>query len=156
VTTPFVPSDFNVPTSFEGDGFRLEPLGPEHNERDHEAWMSSVDHIRATPGFEGWDWPEPMSLSANLADLERHALDFTERSGFTYSVVDGDEVIGCVYIYPTGTGSGGATVRSWVRESRADMDAVVWHDVSAWIAEHWPFPTITYAPRARPDTDETT
>lgn len=151
MTEPFVPADFAVPTSFEGDGFRLEPLGPEHNERDHEAWMSSIDHIRSTPGFEDRDWPEPMSLSANLADLERHAQDFAERTGFTYSVLDADEVIGCVYIYPTGTGTGGALVTSWVRESRAGMDVVVWRDVAAWIAEQWPFTTVRYAARDRRD-----
>lgn len=147
MTEPFVPADFAVPTSFRGDGFRLEPLGPEHNERDHEAWMSSVEHIRATPGFEDWDWPEPMGLSANLSDLERHAQDFAERSGFTYSVLDGDEVIGCLYIYPDRTDTEFASVRSWVRESRADMDIIVWREVSTWLAEHWPFSTVRYAPR---------
>ncbi|HSJ70859.1 MAG TPA: N-acetyltransferase [Acidimicrobiia bacterium] len=147
MTESFVPADFAVPTSFEGEGFHLEPLGPEHNERDHEAWMSSVAHIRATPGFEDWDWPEPMSLSANLADLEGHARDFAERKGFTYSVVDADEVIGCVYIYPSGTDTGGASVRSWVRESRAAMDVIVWRDVATWLALHWPFSIVLYAPR---------
>ncbi len=57
--------------------------------------MSSLDHIHSTPGFEESEWPRPMSLEANLADLERHARDFTDRAGFTYSVLDGDEVIGC-------------------------------------------------------------
>ena len=44
---PLVPDEFDVPVAFEGPSFRLEPLGPEHNERDHEAWMSSIYHIRA-------------------------------------------------------------------------------------------------------------
>jgi hypothetical protein len=39
-----------------------------------------------------------MTLAENHDDLERHAHDFRERSGFTYSILDGDEVIGCVYI----------------------------------------------------------
>ena len=34
-----------------------------------------------------------MTLDANLADLVRHAKDFEERTGFTYSMLDGDEVI---------------------------------------------------------------
>ena len=42
-----------------------------------------------------------MSLEENLADLERHARDFADRTGFTYSVLDGDDVIGCVYVYPS-------------------------------------------------------
>jgi hypothetical protein len=38
----------------------------------------------------------------NLRDLERHAQDFAERRGFTYTVLSTStgEVIGCVYIYP--------------------------------------------------------
>ena len=37
--------DFRVPTRFDGTGFRLEPLGPEHNERDYLAWSHSIKHI---------------------------------------------------------------------------------------------------------------
>jgi hypothetical protein len=133
--------------SYEGDGFRLEPLGPEHNERDHEAWMSSLEHIRATPGFERSDWPSPMSLQQNLGDLEGHAQDFRERTGFTYSILDGDEVIGCVYIYPAEAAGVDASVRSWVRASRADMDPAVWRQLSRWLATDWPFERVEYAPR---------
>lgn len=147
MTRTFVPTEFTAPNQFEGDGFRLEPLGPEHNERDYAAWMSSVDHIHSTPGFERSDWPKPMSLDANLADLERHARDFANRDGFTYSILDGDEVIGCVYIYPSRTQGHDATVRSWVRESRSDMDITVWRDLSLWLATHWPFTNPNYAPR---------
>ena len=140
----FVPGSFVVPRHFESDGFHLEPLGPEHNERDHEAWMSSIQHIRATPGFEHWDWPEPMSLEQNLADLESHARDFRERTGFTYSILDGDEVIGCVYIHPSSARGTDAKVRSWVRASRAEMDATVWRSLSAWLRSAWPFEHLDY------------
>lgn len=143
----FVPDDFTVPTSFEGDGFHLEPLGPQHNERDYEAWMSSIDHIRATPGFDGWDWPSPMSLEQNLSDLVGHARDFEQRTGFTYSILDADEVIGCVYIYPPSTDGTDAKVRSWMRASRARMDAEVWRSLSAWLITEWPFTRLDYAAR---------
>ena len=99
----FVPAEFSVPMTLDGDGFRLEPLGPEHNERDHAAWMSSIDHIHATPGFEqihvaGADEPrrQPGRSGASRSRLHQ------PRWGFTYSILDGDEVIGCVYIYPAG------------------------------------------------------
>jgi len=82
--------------------FGLEPFRPEHNERDHAAWSSSIEHIRATPGFPDGEWPRPMSLESNLVDLVRHARDFAARDGFTYSVLEGDEVVGCVYIYSAG------------------------------------------------------
>lgn len=145
----FVLEDFEVPGAFQGPGFRLEPLGPEHNERDHEAWMSSIDHIRTTPGMEGRDWPAPMTLDENLADMEMHAREFVERKSFTYSVLDGDEVIGCVYIYPSEAADHDAHVRSWVTASRAEMDVTVWREVSDWLETEWPFRSFSYASRQK-------
>ena len=55
---PFVPDDFDVPRELVADQFRLEPLGPQHNAGDYEAWTSSMDHIKATPGFAGWGLAE--------------------------------------------------------------------------------------------------
>ncbi len=143
----FVPEDFDPPLRFEGSGYHLEPLGPEHNERDHAAWMSSIDHIRSTPGLEDWDWPSPMSLEENLGDLERHADDFIKRVGFTYSILDGEQVIGCLYIYPVRAEPEQTSVRSWVTAERAELDAVVWREVSDWLADVWPFESVRYAPR---------
>lgn len=145
----FVPAEFDVPDRFEAPGFRLEPLGPQHNERDHEAWMSSIDHIRSTPGFPDGKWPEAMSLERNLQDLIRHAKDFEDRTGFTYSILDGDEVIGCLYIYPDKREEADAHVSSWVRESRAEMDVVVWRGISEWLETVWPFDSHRYASRRR-------
>jgi hypothetical protein len=152
---PFVPEDFAVPGGLETDAFRLEPLGPRHNEADHRAWSSSIAHIRDTPGFRDRDWPPPrgMTLAGNLADLERHAEDFAARRGFTYSVVapGGGDVLGCVYIYPPhhhpaaeGTD---ADVRSWVRADVADLDAPLHAAVAAWLAADWPFARVAYAAR---------
>jgi hypothetical protein len=148
----FVPDDFVVPRSLVGDGFWLEPLGPEHNEGDYRAWTSSISHIRATPGFEGRSWPAPMTLPENLGDLERHAADFAARSGFTYTVraVGSEEIIGCVYIYPLaseGSGTSGADVRSWVSADRAALDVPLYEAVSAWLRSAWPFSAVSYAPR---------
>jgi hypothetical protein len=102
---PFVPTNFDPPTSLVTNRFRLEPLGPQHNDADHAAWTSSIEHIRATPGYPDGSWPpaEAMSLEANRCDLSRHAADFAARRGFTFTVLEPDEdrVIGCVYLYPT-------------------------------------------------------
>ena len=75
---PLVPDDFDVPRVLRSAQFHLEPLGPQHNVADLNAWTTSVDHIRATPGFEGRSWPPDGGLSAegNLGDLVRHADDF--------------------------------------------------------------------------------
>lgn len=145
---PFVPDEFVAPTHFKGQGFQLEPLGPQHNERDHEAWMSSIEHIRATPGFEaGGDWPAEMDLEANLSDLEMHARHFVDREGFTYSILDGDDVIGCVYIYRSKEPDHDVRIRSWVTESRAEMDTVVFRSLTEWIRSTWPFENPQYAAR---------
>ncbi|MGN6379274.1 MAG: GNAT family N-acetyltransferase [Gaiellales bacterium] len=145
----FVPEDFAPPAGLDGPGFRLEPLGPEHNERDYAAWSGSMDHILATPGFEGWGWPHPMTLEENLGDLRRHRNDYEQRKGFTYTVLEPgtDDVIGCLYIYPLKDGEPGAKVRSWVTERRAELDVPLYTAVSAWLASDWPFSRIDYAPR---------
>jgi hypothetical protein len=143
----FVPPGFEPPHGLETDGFRLEPLGPEHNERDYAAWTSSVEHILGSPGF-GPDarWPHPMTLEQNLADLERHAADFAANTGFTYSVLDGDEVVGCVYIYPARDDAHDADVSSWVRVTRATLDRPLRDAVAAWLATDWPFERPLYEP----------
>jgi hypothetical protein len=147
---PFVPSDFVVPTELITPRFRLEPLGPEHNGADYAAWTSSIGHIRATPGFGG-SWPpvDGMSAEANLGDLQRHADDFAQRRGFTYTVLEAGsgEVIGCVYIYPSRNDEHITDVRSWVRADRAELDVALYEAVSTWLARLWPFGTIDYASR---------
>jgi hypothetical protein len=45
----FVPEGFEPPAGPVTEHFVIEPLGPQHNERDYEAWSSSIEHIRATP-----------------------------------------------------------------------------------------------------------
>jgi hypothetical protein len=120
----FVPDDFDPPRELVSAQFRLEPLGPQHNERE--------------------------SLEANGRDLARHADDFANRRGFTYSVLsrNDDEVIGCVYIYPASDDGHDAAVRSWVRAQDADLDTPLYEAVSAWLAERWPFGRPAYADRA--------
>jgi RimJ/RimL family protein N-acetyltransferase len=148
-TRDFVPPDFAVPLRLETREVVLEPLGPEHNERDYDAWTSSLQHIHATPGWEGSSWPDERTAEDNLRDLERHANDFRNRVGFTYTVLErgSDEVIGCVYIYPLPDSEYDARVLSWVRGSHADLDRTLWRAVSEWIAADWPFEKIDYANR---------
>ncbi|MFJ6780685.1 N-acetyltransferase [Streptomyces yangpuensis] len=163
----FVPAGFTVPRTLVGDGFRLEPLGPGHNDRDLAAWTGSIAHIRATPGFVGRGWPpvEGMSAEANLADLVRHAREFEERVAFAYSVLepsdgdgdgdgDGDrdgrdDVIGCLYVHPAREAPDRIQVSSWVRADRAHLDAPLRDAVLTWLHAVWPFDgtRIDYAPR---------
>jgi hypothetical protein len=146
----FVPPDFVVPLELQTPEFVLEPLGPQHNDPDYDAWTSSMEHIAATPGFREGSWPHEMTLEENRADLQRHADDFHNRTGFTYTVLDpaSRTVIGCVYIYPSRDGDYDATALSWVRASHADLDEPLWRAVSDWLASDWPFGSVRYAPRA--------
>ena len=145
----FVPDDFDVPQELVTSEFRLEPLGPQHNDADYAAWTSSMEHIAATPGFADWGWPHPMPPEKNLADLRRHAEDFANRTGFTYTVLAGDDdrVVGCVYIYPADS-AGVASVRSWVSADRADLDVPLHDAVAFWLNDAWPFEAVSYAPRS--------
>jgi hypothetical protein len=142
-TDQFVPDDFDPPTRLATDRFVLEPLGPQHNHADLAAWSSSIDHIRATPGYPDGNWPpiEGMTPERNLADLVRHAGHFAERKGFTFTVLDpaDDDVIGCVYIYPVKDPAYDVGVQSWVRADHADLDTPLADAVAEWIARDWPW-----------------
>jgi hypothetical protein len=139
----FVPVGFDPPTSLNADQFCLEPLGPQHNLADHAAWMSSIEHIRATPGYPSGTWPPRggMTLEENLKDLRRHADDFTRRAGFTFTVLDpaDSDVIGCVYLYPSASTEWDVTVRSWVRADRPGLDGPLADAVAGWLEADWPW-----------------
>lgn len=140
---PFVPIDFEPPTSLVTELFRLDPLGPQHNEADLAAWTSSIEHIRATPGYPDGRWPplDGMTLEQNLRDLHRHADDFRRRVGFTFTVLDptDDDVIGCVYLYPAASEAWDVTVQSWVRADRSELDAPLADAVADWLVRDWPW-----------------
>ena len=152
-TAAFVPDDFEVPRTLRHARFALHPLDVEHNTRDYAAWTSSFEHIKATPGFIGSAWPRPMRLEDNHDDLARHAADFLARRGFTYTVLGADDdVIGCVYIYPSKDPAHDAMVRSWVSHNHAPLDRLLYQTVRAWLAAVWPFERVNYA--ARPSNAE--
>jgi hypothetical protein len=97
----------------------------------------------ATPGFRDGNWPprEGRTVEENLADLRRHADDFANRIGFTFTVLDpaDHDVIGCVDLYPSTSTTHDVIVLSWVRVERADLDTPLADTVANWLAEHWPW-----------------
>jgi hypothetical protein len=139
----FVPDDTVIPLSLATEEFRLEPLGPQHNDADRAAWMSSIPHIQATPGFVGRTWPpdDGMSAEANESDLIGHAADFAARRGFTYTVLDpgSGDIIGCVYLYPAKREGYDVNVLSWVTAARAELDAPLAAALLEWLDTDWPF-----------------
>ena len=91
-----------------------------------------------------------MTSDKNREDLERHADDFHNRKGFTYTVLDpaDRDVIGCVYIYPLRDSDYDACTLSWVRQSHAHLDTALWRAVNEWLESDWPFSSVEYARRA--------
>ena len=142
-----------APDGLRRDEFVLEPLGPQHNDADHRAWMGSLAHIRATPGFRaelwgGDEWPYPMSAAANLDDLTKHAAEFERGEAFAYTVLDpaDGDVIGCVYVDPDDVAD--AQCRLWVRADRAPLDTVLERTVRAWLAgPEWGFGSVRFPGR---------
>ena len=96
-----------------------------------------VSHWRYAPGFRS-------TMGHRHREQEEAYLVI---SGSGEMMLDGD-VIGCVYIYPVPDGDYDACALSWVRESRAHLDAPLWRAVSEWLASDWPFDSVEYAPRA--------
>ncbi|MEU4241853.1 N-acetyltransferase [Actinoplanes sp. NPDC026619] len=152
---PLVDDSFAVPGVLVADGFRLELLGPQHNEKDHAAWMSSIEHIRSTPGFgRGWPPADGMTLAANLSDLESHADRSARRVDFAFSAIEtatGD-VVGCVYFKPSPTTEGEVTASSWVTAARADLDGPLTDVVGRWLLAAWPFEIVQYRSGDSPTT----
>ena len=91
------------------------------------------------------------SFDRNQADLREHEADFANRAGFTYTVLDPDEVvIGCVYVYPpldSDPRDADADVRSWVHADHAARDVDLYRAVVAWLGSSWPFTHVQYATR---------
>lgn len=145
---PLVPLDFVVPDPPDHPLFGFDVLGPEHNAADLEAWSSSIDHIRSTPGFRAAGWPQrPYTLEENRADLEQHRDHHRRHLDFAWTVLDPEQpetVIGCVYLKPDPTGAADAEARSWVRVARAELDGALRDHLRPWFAAAWPL-TIRYA-----------
>ncbi len=147
----FVPVDFKIPEKLETKRFRLRKLAVEDAEKDFDAVISSVSHLKGVFGPD-FDWPpENLTLEQNRASLLQHQKEFEERMGFSYTVMNLDEsqCLGCVYIYPSKTSEFDAVIFLWVRKSeyKKGLDFVLFKAVKEWVKAKWPFKKITYPGR---------
>jgi hypothetical protein len=145
---PFVPDTFEVPPFLETNHFRLRMLSTDDVEKDYAAVIESRDLLHSM----GSSWPrEGLTIEENLADLERHQQEFSERKAFAYTVVSLDEsrVLGCVYIDPAESDAAEAKVFMWVRKSEYDkgLDPVLFQAVKKWIGSSWPFTIVLFPGR---------
>lgn len=143
----FVPADFKVPESYKTASYQLVPLGPALAKHDYDAYMSSIDHLKAT--FSNGKWPHPgITMDEAVKDVEGEIARFKARKSFTYAVLslDGTKELGCVYIRPSRKPEFDASVRMWVTKAEFDkgLQAKLLADTKAWLANGWPFKNPEY------------
>ena len=83
---------------------QLVPLGPAVAELDYKAYMSSIEHIRASMGG---NWPKPgLRMDDQAKDMAGEKAQWDARKSFPYAVLsaDGSKEFGCFYIRPCGKG----------------------------------------------------
>jgi len=155
--TNFVPESFKVPKQLETDLFRIRMLTIKDVDKDYDAVISSVQHLKGIFGpveiiGDIGDWPEnDLTKEQDLIDLGWHQREFQDRSSFTFTVVNLDEsqCLGCVYILPSENPSYDAMVFLWARESelKNDLDNKLFLTVKDWIKKEWPFKNVVYPGR---------
>jgi hypothetical protein len=148
----FRPVGFTPPHLVLTDDFVIRPIRADDAEDDYRAVMSSVERLKGVfgPGFG--EWPEGLTLEEDRAALEWHEAEFGKKTGFVYTVLsrNGDEIIGCIYIYPSRMAGYTAEVIMWVTEKAAErgLDEALDHDVRFWIDDQWPFDSVIYPGRS--------
>ncbi len=147
----FVPLDFKIPEKFETKRFKLRKLTVNDAEKDFDAVISSVNHLKGIFG-PGSEWPpQDLTLEQNRAYLIQHQKEFEERIGFAYTVMDSNEsqCLGCVYIYPLQTPDFDAVVFLWVRKTEYEkgLDPFLFKAVKEWVKAEWPFKKVAYPNR---------
>jgi hypothetical protein len=147
--TPFIPTDFGVPTTLETKEFRLRMLTVNDVVKDFEAVMTSVDHLKTI--WPGGTWPDGLTFEQDLIDLGWHQKEFQTRRSFAYTVVTPSEshVTGCVYLNPTPKRGYDAVVYLWARQSelKGGLESRLYAAVREWIAKEWPFKKVAYPGR---------
>ena len=147
----FVATDFRVPVSVEGDGFKLKPLGPDLVKIDYDAYMSSIDHLQKTFSRSS-NWPrEGITDEDAMLDMRTEEARFKQRESFAYGVLttDGSRERGSVYVRPSKKQGFDAEVSMWVTKAEFDrgFDAELFAWVQKWVDKDWPFSSVAYPGR---------
>jgi len=149
-------STFDPPTTLVTSRVRFEPLGPEHAQRDYDAFMRSREHLQDALGWG--DWPrEDMTVEENRRDLQRHADEFERREAYAYAVLtrDASRELGCVYLNPASrTSEQGVNLRHarlayWVieGEERKELDTHIVESMLQWIRMSFPIDEVRMSVR---------
>lgn len=148
-----VPSEFVVPLSLEGNGFRLRPLTIHDLVKDYDAVMTSVDHLKGLMEPDS-DWPIGLTLEDDLIDLAWHYREFTIRHSFAYTMMAPDEsrCLGCCYINPSADPAFDADVFYWARQSElaSGLEDRLGAAIRQWLKADWPFQRVAFPGREHP------
>ena len=140
---------YKIPEQLSNEHFHFEVLGPEFSKLDYEAVMSSKERLRHVFA-ENSKWPETdMSFESNKNDLIRHEKEFKEREAFAYAVLNSTKsrYIGCIYINPTDHLNYDCEVYLWVKDSKVELDDILFSTVKDWLNKDWPFKRCAYPGR---------
>jgi hypothetical protein len=146
VLAQLVPNSFQPPREFRGSNFKLVPLGPEVAKVDYEAYMGSIEHIRASMGG---NWPKPgLTMEDQAKDMAGEQAQWDSRKSFPYAVLtpDGSKELGCFYIRPSAKQGYDAVATLWVTKDQhaAGFDKELYRDMKAWLAKNWPFQKVAW------------
>ena len=158
---PYFPPDRPVPAGFQTNRLYLEPLQPQHGQRDYDAVMESREQLRL---WSGQDWPaDNFTLAENLQDLRWHWQEHQKRIAFTYTVLDPSRQVclGCVYMRPldeliahnpqklAAAGEDETLVRFWVRSTqlKGDLQAHLLRGLIQWLKDQWSFSRVLFETR---------
>ncbi|MET3565043.1 hypothetical protein ABIC47_000514 [Leifsonia sp. 563] len=116
-----------VPAGLENAEFVLRPIAAADAEKDHAAVMESRAYLRL---WEQSAWPEDdFTVDADRDDLAGLAARHADGRAFTFTVLsaDGEQCLGCVYIFPPGaTFLARAAVTALGTDRWEDLDIVAY------------------------------
>ncbi len=147
-----VPDDFDVPLIVKGNGFILRPLTPEYSDLDYDAVMKSKSILS---DIFSDSWPEDInSAEDNLNYIEEDYEDFKNRIGFSYIILDPDELtcFGCVYIFPSVFEGSDVAIYYWFNITIVDtqLSLSVEKFIREWIDSYWKIKDPAYPGRDIP------
>ncbi len=148
--TKLVPDNFEVPETLETMNYRLRMLTVNDVLKDYLAVISSQEQLVNLFNDDS-PWPNGLTLEQNLIDLGWHQKEFQKRRSFAYTVVslDDNEVLGCLYIYPSQNKEYCADIFLWYKESYIGepKDEELLNNVKDWVNNEWPFKKVNYVGR---------
>ena len=151
----WLPDDWQHPVRVELTArHHLRPIRAADVDLDLPAVLGSRDRLWTVYG-PAWGWP-PATLTREQdeEDLQHHADEIEAHESFNYAVLDTEEteLVGCVYVDPTGLPGFDAEISWWVRDEYvgSDVEAALDALVPRWIAADWPLQHPRFGPPPAP------